>query len=158
MLRQAGARCLWEILFLHSLAHCSHQGKAGLLCETDSTLLVTKKQGWRLLKHVCQLLLINALTKALLSETLSWTVGGRRQQCCITKQWRHQVQFCPVQLKMFLGIQESPYEFHPIWQKFAQQCHWNSSSVHWTDNGPFSSFQERTSSTLPTGCTQETYS
>ena len=110
MLRQAGARCLWEILFMHILAHCS-------------TLLVTKKQGWRLLRHVCQLLLINALINALPSETLSWTVGGRRQQCCITKQWRHQVQFRPVQLKMFLGIQESPYEFHSIWQKFAQQCH-----------------------------------
>ena len=53
------------------------------------------------------------------------------------------VQFSP---RWYLCARKSPYALHPVSQKFPQRCLWNSSNVRLTDDGPFSSFQGRSSS------------
>ena len=52
----------------------------------------------------------------------------------------------PFSSRWFLCAQKSPYALHPVSQKFPQLCLWNSSSVRLTDDGPLSSFQERSPS------------
>ena len=55
------------------------------------------------------------------------------------------VSACYIQFssRWYLCARKSPHALHPVSQKFPQCCLWNSSN--W-DNGPFSSFQGRSSS------------
>ena len=48
--------------------------------------------------------------------------------------------------KWYLCARKSPYALHPVSQRFPQRCLWNSSNVRLIDDGPLSSFQERSSS------------
>ena len=57
------------------------------------------------------------------------------------------VQFSSVQDGIYaLGKKKKKNALHPVSQKFPQRCLWNGSNVRLTDDGPLSSFDERSSS------------